>query len=133
MKNDRPFVAAASRAARQDDDEVGGVAVEDEALGAVEPIGRRPNGVAVVATPAASVPPSSSEKARVAVVVPSAMAGQQGALLLFGAGIQDGGGGQHGREEGRAEQAAAHLLEHDGELGIAEAPAAIGLGDMDAR
>ena len=87
-----------------------------------------------MAMPAASVRPFSSGKARVAVIVPSAMAGQQRLLLLLGAGIQDRGGRQHGgREERRAQQVAAHLLQHDAELAEAEALAAIGLGDVDAR
>ena len=43
-------------------------------------------------------------------------------------------GGQHGgREVRRAQEVAAHLLQHDAELAEAEALAAIGLGDVDAR
>ena len=110
--------------------EIGGVAVEHEALGAVELVAA-PDGVAVMATLAASFRPLSSEKARVAVTSPAAMPRQQRLLLLLRAGVQDRGGGQRrGREEGRAQEAAAHFLQHDAELAIAEAAAAIGLGNV---
>ena len=52
---------------------------------------------------------------------------QQLALLFFRAGIQDGVGRQHRRQEGRAEKPAAHLLQHDREVGLA---AGEGLADF---
>ena len=81
---------------------------------------------------AASMLPFSSWKAKVAVFAAVGEAGQQRLLLLLRAGVEDRGRGQRGREEWRAQQVAAHLLQHDAELAEAEALAAIGLGDVDA-
>ena len=67
--------------------------------------------------PLSSHLPLGSVKASVAIVSPEAMPGQ--VLLLGGvvAGVEQRAGGEHGGGEVRgAQQGAAHLLEHDGEL-----------------
>ena len=83
---------------------------------------------------AASVLPLSSAKARVAVTVPSARPGSSAffcsSVPAFRIAVAASAAVEKIR---RAEQAAAHLLQHDGQLAEAEALAAIGLGDVDGR
>jgi hypothetical protein len=66
----------------------------------------------------------------VAIVSPAAIPGSSACFSVFRAGVQDRARRQHGRrEERRAEQRPAHLLQHDAEFAEAETLAAKGLGD----
>ena len=83
--------------------------------------------------PLSSHLPFSSVKARVAIVSPEAMPGRSSFLAASSPACSSSVGGEgDGREVRRAQQAAAHLLEHDGELDVAEALAAELLGDDQA-
>ena len=113
-----------------DDDQVGGVAVEHEHLRAGRASSRRPACVASMVmprlVPLARRLGEGERGDRLA-------GGDAGQVVLLGgvvAGLEQRVGGEHdGREERRAQQRPAHLLEHDAELDVAVARAAELLGD----
>ena len=58
---------------------------------------------------------------------------QQFVLVRLAAGVEDGGGGEHGRREVRpAVERPSHLFEHDGEFREREPLAAVPFGNVDA-
>ena len=119
--------------AGDDDDQVGDVAVDHEHLRAVERVavaralrdhldaGRRPTCR------------SGSVNASVGDRLARRDAREQLGLLVGGARVHDRVGREHdGGEVRRAQEHAAHLLEHDAELDEREALAAVLLGDVEA-
>ena len=88
--------------------------------------------VASIVMPAASHLPDGSVNASVAIVSPLAMPGSSACFWSSVPDVQDRVRGEHdGREVRRAQQHAAHLLEHDAELDEREALAAVLLGDRE--
>ncbi|HYR64755.1 MAG TPA: hypothetical protein VEP47_01435 [Reyranella sp.] len=122
-----------SRRARQHDDEIGRVAVEHEALVTVEveAAGRgRDRQRRARRIPASVVLHPRQRRHRIA----GGNARQQRPFVGLLARVQDSARRQHGcREIRRADQGAAHLLQHDAELAEAEALAIIGFGDAQRR
>ena len=119
--------------ARDHDDRVRGVAVDHEHLRAVERVARRPMPLGLHRD-ARRVPLAVrlGERER-GDRLARRDAGEQLALLRVGAGVHDRVGREaHRREVRRAQQHAAHLLEHDAELDEREALAAVLLGDVQA-
>ena len=92
-----------------------------------------PSSVASTVMPDSSHRPFSSVNARVAIVSPEAIARQQRGLSLAVTAVDERVGGEHHRGEvGGAQQGAAHLLEHDDQLYVAEALSAVLLRDDQA-
>ena len=133
VKNEMPSVPRRARGARDHDDQVGDVTVDHEHLLARQRVAVAAPLVASIVMPAASHLPDGSVNASVGDRVARRDAGQQRLLLRVGAGREDRVGREHDRREvRRAQQHAAHLLEHDAELDEREALAAVLLGDREA-